>query len=353
MNACWALACWVAALGEPGASAAPPGLAVRIAAPPAVVTDFTARLNPRLAARGVVLEVTTVPDVDFERLVTTPPDAAQDAPLARVWLDGRDADRALLFLIPRQGDRVLVRKIQLAAGFDQVALAQIAYIIETAVASLLVSEPIGVPQSEAREAVEAVLPAAPPTAETPASPLYRLGAFGGVGVWSSAAMAAARVGIEGALERSGGTRRLGLTAAAVVDPGFHVVTAAGDLLARCLALHLYLTATWRSQRAGAGAIGVGPALVITRVEPTLNVRSPAETATSAPRIDFDPAVGATLRWELPLGRRTSIFLAAMVDVVPLRARYAATVQGQDQELFSPWMLRPGLVLGFATGSELR
>jgi hypothetical protein len=43
----------------------------------------------------------------------------------------------------------------------------------------------------------------------------------------------------------------------------------------------------------------------------------------------------------------------MVDVVPLRARYAATVQGQDQELFSPWMLRPGLVLGFATGSALR
>ena len=42
MNACLALACWVAALGEPGASAAAPGLAVRIAAPPAVVTDFTA-----------------------------------------------------------------------------------------------------------------------------------------------------------------------------------------------------------------------------------------------------------------------------------------------------------------------
>ena len=356
MTACLALACLVAAPSESGASAAAPRLAVRIAAPPAVVTDFTARLDPRLAGRGVTLEVTTVPDVDFERLVTTPPDTAQDAPLARVWLDARDSDRALLFLIPRQADRVLVRKVQHSAGFDQVALAQIAYIIETAVVSLLVSEPIGVPQSEARAAVEAVLPAARPAPSAPSAPsgpLYRLGAFGGIGTWSTAATVVGRVGIEGAVERSGDPRRLGLLASAVADPGFHVVTAAGDLLARGLALHLYLTATWRGQRAGAGTIAIGPALLVTRVEPTLNVRSPAETATSAPRTDFDPAVGASVRWELSLGRRTSVFLAALVDVVPLRARYAATVQGQEQELFSPWMLRPGVVLGLATGSELR
>jgi hypothetical protein len=56
---------------------------------------------------------------------------------------------------------------------------------------------------------------------------------------------------------------------------------------------------------------------------------------------------------LPLGRRIGMLVAAMVDVVPLRARYAATIQGQDQDLFSPWMLRPGLVLGFAAGSERR
>jgi hypothetical protein len=318
-----------------------------------VITAFTARLRPRLDARGVALETTTVPDVDLERLVAAPPDTSEDAPLARVWLDGRDSSRALLFLIPPQGDRVLVRKVQLVAGFDEVALAQIAYIIERAVASLLVSEPIGVPKSEARSAVEAVLPAAPPPAAPPASPMYRLGAFGGVGAWSGDVTTVARVGIEAALERSGRPRRLGLAASVVADPGFHVVTAAGDLLARSLALHLYATATWRGGRAGAGAIAVGPALVVTHVEPTLAVPSPTDTATSSPRTDFDPAVAATVRWELPLGRRTSAFLAAMVDVVPFRARYTATVQGQDQGLFSPWMLRPGLVLGLATGSEQR
>lgn len=357
-----ALACLVAALEPfgPGAGAAPAGaagdrLSVRIAAAPAVIADFTARLNPRLAARGLALEVTTVGEVDFERLVATRPETAEGAPLARVWLDGRNPDRALLFLIPRQGDRVLVRKVELAAGFDQVALAQIVYIIERAVASLLLSEPIGVPQSEAQAAVKAVLPVVPPAAETPPGSPFRLGAFGGIGAWSSDAAAAARIGVEGAVQQEGGgRRRLGLAASLVVDPGFHVAREGiGDLLVRSVALHLFVSATWRAGQYGAGAIAAGPALVVTHVAPTLSSSSPTEPATSASRTDFDPALGVTARWELPLGRRTSVFLAASLDVVPLRAHYAATVEGRDQVLFSPWTLRPGLVLGVATGSELR
>ena len=357
MNACLALTCWAAvAIAEPGTDPASARLTVRIAAPLAVVSDFSDRLGPRLAARGVALEVTSVADVDFARLAAIPPDTAEDAPLARVWLDGRAPDHALLLLKPRQGDRVLVRRIELAAGFDQVALAQIAYIIETATASLLVSEPIGVPQSEARAAVEAVLPAAPPPAveAPPAGSLFRLGAFGGVGTWSSEAAGVARIGVEGALEgEGGGARRLGLTASVVADPGFHVGAADRDLLARSLALHLYVTATWRAGRYGAGGIAVGPALIVTHVAPALMGSSASQVVTSAARTDFDPALGVTARWELPIGRRTSVFLAALLDVVPLRAQYAVTVQGQDQVLFSPWTLRPGLVLGVATGSEQR
>src|ERR671939_347421 len=71
-------------------------LSVRIAAPAAVVADFSDRLSARLTSRGVTLEVTSVPDVDFARLAATPADTAVDAPLARVWLDGRGPERALL-----------------------------------------------------------------------------------------------------------------------------------------------------------------------------------------------------------------------------------------------------------------
>jgi hypothetical protein len=354
MTAGLALACWLVAVGEPDAAAVRDRLTLRIAAPASVVTELTARLTPRLAARAVALDVTPVPEVDFERLIAMPPDTAQDAPLARVWLDGRDPDRAVLFLMPRQGDRVLVRDVRLTAGFDEVALAQTAYIIDRAVASLLVSEPIGVPQSEARAAVEAVLPAAaPPAAETPRRRLFRLGAFGGVGAWSAEAPATARIGIEGSIERDGGAGRFGLAASAVADPGFHVAEPGADLFARSLALHLFATASWRIGGAAVGGIAVGPALIVTRIEPTLSVSPGAGTATFAPRTDFDPAFCVTARWELPLGRRTSVFLAAMVDVVPVRARYAETVQGQDHVLFSPWPVRPSLVLGVATGSELR
>jgi len=385
-----ALACWVAAVvAEPGAGRASARLTVRIAARPAVVADFIDRLSQRLASRGVNLEVTSVPEVDFARLAATPADTAEDAPLARVWLDGRGPERALLFLKPRQGDRVLVRKIELAGGFDQVAMAQIAYIIERAVASLLVSEPIGVPQSEARAAVEAVLPAAPPPAvesraavearagaearaaveapsavetptavETPAAvetravSLYRLGVFGGAGTWSSDAMTVARVGVEGALERPGGAWRLGLTASVVGDPGFHVGSSERDLLVRALALHLFATATWRGGSYGAGGIAVGPALLVTHVEPRL-AGSSTVPVTASSLTSYDPALGVSARWELPLGWWTSVFLAALVDVVPLHARYAVTVRGSDQVVFAPWILRPGLVLGVATGSALR
>ncbi|HEY8924633.1 MAG TPA: hypothetical protein VIU64_09640 [Polyangia bacterium] len=396
-----ALACWVAvALAEPGAGTASGRLSVRIAAPPAVVAEFSDRLGSRLAARGVNLEVTSVPDVDFARLVATPPDTDREAPLARVWLDGRGPERALLFLKPRQGDRVLVRKIELRRGFDQVALAQIAYIIERAVASLLVSEPIGVPQSEARAAVEAVLPAPAPTAKalpvepppavkTPpaadASPageapaavevpaavaaaatlkvpvaiegqagsLYRLGVFGGAGTWSSDAAAVARIGVEGTLERTGGARRLGLSASVVADPGFHVDLSDGDLLVRSLALHVFATVSWRGGSYGGGGIAVGPALLVSHVEPMLKSSQAGPLVSVAALTNFDPGLGVTARWELPLGRWTSLFLAALLDVVPLHVQYAVAVSGSDKVLFAPWILRPGLVLGVATGSALR
>jgi hypothetical protein len=247
---------------------------------------------------------------------------------------------------------VLVRTIELARGFDQVALAQIAYIIETAVTSLLVSEPVGVPQSEARAAVEAVLPAAPPVVEAPAGSGYRAGVFGGVGAWSGDAVVS-RIGIEAAIERPVGTHRLGVAVAAVADPGFHVGPVGDDLLVRSLVLHVHATARWRAGRYGGGALAIGPALAVTHVEASLTGSSPGEMVTQAPRTDLDLGASMTARWELPLGRRTSVFLAALLDLVPTRARYVANVRGEDQVIFAPWALRPGLVLGVATGSELK
>lgn len=353
-----ALAGWLTAFGELGGDAPQHRLALQIAGPSSLVTALTDRLATRLAARAVELDVTTVSNVDFERLATAPPALADEPPLARVWLDGRDAARALLFLLPRQGDRVLVRKVELSGRFDEVALAQTTYIIDRAVASLLMSEPIGVPKSQAPAAVAAVLPPAPTAvavAETrPAALSFRIGAFGGVGAWSGEALATARLGIEGALRRNvGDAEQLGLAASAVVDPAFHVTQPGSDLLARSLALHLYATVTWRAGRAGLGGLGVGPALIVTRIDPTLTVASATESASSAPRTDFDPAVGLTARWDVPVGKRTTLFLAGLLDVVPIRARYAVADGAEERAVFSPWLLRPGLVLGVSTGSELR
>ena len=71
----------------------------------------------------------------------------------------------------------------------------------------------------------------------------------------------------------------------------------------------------------------------------------------AVRTDFDPALGLAARFDLALGRGTSAFVAAAVDIVPLRAQYTEIVNGTNRVLFSPWPVRPCLLLGVSAGSD--
>lgn len=355
MSACLALACWAAAAGGPSATDGLPNrLALRIAAPPAVVVAMAARLAPRLAALGVALDVASVPEVDIERVLELPPDNSLEAPLARAWVNAADIDSAALLLIPRRSERVLIRTVPLMLGVDEAALAQITFIIERSVASLLASQPIGVPHAEARAALGATLPvrssadaAWDPSKQT----ALQVGVFAGLASWSSASLLAARVGLDLWIDWITDAGRVGLAASAVVDPGFHITDANGDLLVRAVGLHAWMSAGTRPGRFGIGRVAVGPALLITRVTPTLAISSPADVVAAAARTDLDPMIGLAARWELPLGRRTSAFMAATVDIVPLRARYTEIVNGANRELFSPWPVRPGLLLGVSVGSE--
>jgi hypothetical protein len=349
-----ALACWAAAAGGPTATdSLPQRLALRIAAPPAVVAAVTARLGPRLAGLGVALDVGSAPEVNIERILALPPDDTPDAPLARGWVDAQDVDRAVLLLVPRRADRVLVRTVPLTLGLDEAGLAQVTFIIERSVASLLASEPIGVPHAEAR----AALAAAPPAGSVPDGALgvekqtaLQVGVFGGVGSWSSAALLAPRIGLDLWLDWITGDGRLGVAASAAVDPAFHSTDPGGDLLVRAVAVHAWLTAGRRLGALGVGRLALGPALLVTHVAPALTAASPAATITQAARTDVDPMLGLVARWDFPLGG-AGVFLAATLDYVPIRASYTAMFDGTDRQLFSPWPLRPGVVLGASLGSE--
>jgi hypothetical protein len=68
-----------------------------------------------------------------------------------------------------------------------------------------------------------------------------------------------------------------------------------------------------------------------------------------PRTDADPMLAALARWDLPVGRLARPFVAATVDVVPVRGAYTAVVNGTSRTLLAPWPVRPGLLAGIAFG----
>lgn len=346
------VACWAAAVGGPGAADGPTDhLALRIAAPPAVLAAVEARLAPRLAALGVALDVAAVPDVNLKRVLESPSEHSAEAPLARGWLDAQNLDSAVLLLVPRRADRVLMRRVPLTLGVDEAGLAQITFIIERSMASLLASEPIGVPQAEAR----AVLDAPPPAPADAASDgarerLVQMSAFGGFASWSSTARLVPRVGLDVWIDWLNGATRVGVAGSAAVDPGFHSGDAKGDLVVRAVSLHAWATAGRELGSFGVARVALGPALLVTHVAPALTSSSAADAVTGAARTDLDPMLALAARWDLPVGARASVFLAATVDLVPLRVQYTELVNGTSRSVFSPWPVRPALVLGASLGS---
>ena len=359
----------LATTGAPGGGSVGTGserLSFSIAADGSVTEALRAHLAPGLAAQAVQLDLTQVAAIDVERLLATATERDPGAPLARAWLDGRDPQAAVLFLIPRLTDRVLVRKVPLKNGFDAVALAEIAYIVDRAVASLLAAEPIGVPRAEARVALAATPassagaspgppPTAPVTVAAPASPApaptrlgFHGGAFAGLSAWAPDASAVLSAGVSLGVERLGPSVRAGLMLAAAARQSFEVPAAPTSVRVGGGDVRVFLTVGRKLGAWGIGRFGVGPGLVVARVEPVpIGTNGGGQVIEARPRTDVDLALAALLRWDVPLGRVASLFIAATVDVVPVRGEYTATVNGVDRTLLAPWPVRPGLLGGVA------
>lgn len=358
----------LAMIGAPGGGSGgtgPERLSVSIAADGSVTEALRAHLAPGLAAQAVELDLTPVAAIDVERILATATERDPGAPLARAWLDGRDPQAAVLFLIPRLTDRVLVRKVPLKAGFDAVALAEIAYIVDRAVASLLAAEPIGVPRAEARVALAATPtssagaspgppPTAPITVAAPAPPAtaparlgFHGGAFAGLSAWAPGASAVLSAGASLGVESLGPGLRAGLMLAAAARQSFEVAAAPTGVRVGGGDIRVFLTVGRKLGAWGIGRFGVGPGLVIARVEPVRVGTNGGQVIEARPRTDVDLVLAALLRWDVPLGRVASLFFAATVDVVPVRGEYTATVNGVDRTLLAPWPVRPGLLGGIA------
>ena len=68
---------------------------------------------------------------------------------AKVWIDATQREHTRIFIVDRGADRILIRKVQTPTGLDEVAVDEIAYIVEASVDALLRGGTLGVTRAVA------------------------------------------------------------------------------------------------------------------------------------------------------------------------------------------------------------
>lgn len=126
-------------------------------------TTLESRLGELAHRLDVSLTAKRVSAIDPHEIIFGPSDGA----MARVWIDASREDVAVVYLSDRTGGRVLLRRVDLAGGVDEVAREQIGQIVRASVEALLSGATIGLTRDEAADALGLPQPAPPPT-EAPA-----------------------------------------------------------------------------------------------------------------------------------------------------------------------------------------
>ena len=105
-----------------------------------VLSELVERLSLELSLR-------TVDAIDPFSIVN--PASAPAPALARVFIDAKRGDLALLYLVDAPWQRVLVRRVPLAHGLDEVAREELAHIVESSVQAMAAGGQIGITRAEA------------------------------------------------------------------------------------------------------------------------------------------------------------------------------------------------------------
>lgn len=124
------------------------------------LTQVLAELLGRLGVTPEIRSASRVSPVD----VVTPPVSPERA-LARVFIDATDRDVAVVYIVDAGWERILVRRVPLPAGLDEVVREEIGHIVESSVEALRAGGKIGVSREQASEELGVPVPA--PSAERP------------------------------------------------------------------------------------------------------------------------------------------------------------------------------------------
>ena len=256
-------------------------------------------------------------------------------------------------MVPRLADRVLSHSTPLTIGFDEVALAELVYVVERSVTALLDAQVVGVPKEEARALlrppalapVVVARPAPPPGA---AAQPHVAAFFGGEG-WSKQNALVPVLGLAGALERASGATRMGVSLDATWRPGFEADAPSAKLSVEGGTAHVSLTISRAFDGLGTLRLALGPGLALDHVRAAAAV-SGSRVAAPA-RTDVALALCARLRWDLPVRGSFAVFAVAGADVLSVAGRYTATVDGVTTVLLTSWPVRPTIAVGVTYGGK--
>jgi len=87
---------------------------------------------------------------------------------AKVWIDATARDHARIYIVDDGADRILIRKVQTPSGLDEVAIEEVAYIVESSVDALLRGGTLGVTRAVAAAELGVERSASPPPPVVPA-----------------------------------------------------------------------------------------------------------------------------------------------------------------------------------------
>jgi hypothetical protein len=275
--------------------------------------------------------------------------------LARIWLDARAADRAMLYVVNTSSDRFLLRVVPLEAGYDEVARESLGNIVESAIDALLAGGQIGVSREQAEAQVVREIgplePAAPPPPkDEPATPAadpaplldmfavsYRAETLHGVAAFRHGPELSAAFGGNGAAQ-----------------PALFTFLSAG----------YRLPSTWSAEplaarldgagfRALFGLRGASGALVLRAalgvgIE-ALRVEAQTSSAFAAREAQWlaAPIVAALSGAELHLSGSYSLFFAASAEFDAAGNHFDVVDDQAITHSLTPWRLRPLALLGIA------
>jgi hypothetical protein len=310
-----------------------------------------------LAKLGVIQHAVRVDRIELTEIVAPKAPFATRA-IMHLWVDILTPGMATLYMADADWERVLVRRVALPNGLDEVGREALAYIVKNAVGAMLGGAKIGVSRDEAKatltpddgtpdhEAAADERDLQARRAAAASRPILGFGLAYQAQTVSEALPVSQGPGVSLLLADTKLRYAAWITGAYRMPSD--IETPALDIRMRSLAVRtgggwgVRLGPPWFAM------IGLAAGMDIVRVDSEL--RSGQEGRLSPSITSLSPTVGPVLALGVAM-HQTLVVLQAGLDVDLARTRYLVHTDGASAYVLSPWALRPGLTLSMLATTD--